>query len=791
MMPRRLWKLVLASRVWLVIVLAAACLLAVSLNALRVLKERVGDERRAKIRATVETVHGFIARYGSLAEAGKMTREEAQRAALETLRGLRYEGTEYFWVNDVERRMLMHPLFPDLEGKDLSDFADPSGRRLFMDFVRAAQRGSTREGFVTYRWPRPGGTESVRKLSYVKLYEPWGWIVGSGIYLDDLEAALTAETRRVLVATGLLGVILCVAGVAIVLNGRRVSRLEAEQERAEAMAARHQRALRTLSACNEALVRASDEAALLEAVCRIIVEVGGYRLAWVGLAEHDERKTVRPVATAGYDAGYVASLDLVWADSERGRGPVGVAIRTGKPAMAKDIPSDADLALWRDRAAKRGYTSLVALPLLAEGATVGSLAIYAVEADGFDGDEMKLLVELADDLAFGMVALRGRDERARMTEQLMQADRLVAMGTLAAGVAHEINNPLAYVVAGLDFTMQEMARVSGELEPGRLEEVHQVLHEMRDGCRRIRQAVQDLKTFSRGDEESRESLALGDLLDSSINMALNEIRHRARVVKRYGPTPLVHANASRLGQVFLNLIINAAQAIPEGAADANEIRLATRTDPAGRAVVEVRDTGAGIAPEHLRRIFDPFFTTKPVGVGTGLGLAICRNIVAGMGGEISVETELGKGSAFRVSLPPAPRDAAAVEVEAPPAMTARRGRILAIDDEPLVGVAVRRALAAEHDVVTETSARAALDRLDAGERFDVILCDLMMPEKSGMELHAELARAAPDLAGRIVFLTGGAFTSSASAFLDATPNPLVEKPFETQQLRAVVRGLVG
>ncbi|HEX9290581.1 MAG TPA: cache domain-containing protein [Anaeromyxobacteraceae bacterium] len=790
MMPR-LWKLILASRVWLVIVLAAACLLAVSLNSLRVLKERVGDERRAKIRATVETVHGFIAHYGALAESGRMTRDEAQRSAIEAARGLRYEGDEYFWINDLQRRMLMHPVSPELEQKDLSEFVDASGTRLFVEFVAAALRGERREGFVSYRWPRPGGTEPVRKLSFVKLYQPWGWIVGSGIYLDDMEAALTTEARRVLVAMGLLGLLLCVAGVAIVWNARRVSRLEADQERAHATAARHQRALLTLSACNEALVRASDEAALLEAVCRIIVEVGGYRLAWVGVAEHDERKTVRPVATAGHDAGYVASLDLVWADSERGRGPMGTAIRTAKPAMAKDIPSDADFALWRDRAARHGYTSVVAFPLAAEGATLGALAIYAVEADGFDRDEMKLLAELADDLAFGMVALRGRDERTRMTEQLVQADRLVAMGTLAAGVAHEINNPLAYVVAGLDFTTQAVAQVSGELEPGRLDEVDQVLSEMREGCRRIRQAVQDLKTFSRGDEESREALAVGDLLDSSINMALNEIRHRARVVKRYGPTPLVHGNASRLGQVFLNLIINAAQAIPEGAADANEIRLATRTDPAGRAVVEVRDTGAGIAPEDLRRIFDPFFTTKPVGVGTGLGLAICRNIVASMGGEISVETELGKGSAFRVSLPPAPRADAGPEVEAAPERAARRGRILAVDDEPLVGVAVRRALAAEHDVVTETTARAALDRLRAGERFDVILCDLMMPEKSGMELYAELARVAPDLAPRIVFLTGGAFTSTASAFLDATTNPLVEKPFETQQLRAVIRGFVG
>jgi CheY-like chemotaxis protein len=273
-------------------------------------------------------------------------------------------------------------------------------------------------------------------------------------------------------------------------------------------------------------------------------------------------------------------------------------------------------------------------------------------------------------------------------------------------------------------------------------------------------------------------------------MAWNEIRHRARVNKNYGQVPSVLANESRLGQVFLNLIVNAAQAIPEGRADANEIRLSTRTHgPAGEFVlVEVADTGSGIPPAIRHKLFDPFFTTKPAGVGTGLGLAICHRIVTGLGGDISVTSEVGKGTTFRILLP-----IAAVREEAPNPPAAaivtgqRRGRILVVDDEKVVATAVRRVLGDDHDVKVLTSAQEALRRISGGERFDVILCDLMMPVMTGVELHSELARTAPDQAACMVFLTGGAFTPRARAFLDEVPNPRLDKPFELSTLRALVQ----
>ncbi len=238
-------------------------------------------------------------------------------------------------------------------------------------------------------------------------------------------------------------------------------------------------------------------------------------------------------------------------------------------------------------------------------------------------------------------------EKRALEAQLLFADRMTSMGTLAAGVAHEINNPLAFILSNLEYVRDELARLSPPPQ-GLLV----ALDETREGADRVREIVRDLKTFSRQDDPPAEPVDLRPVVRSALNLANNEIRHRARVALELGPVPLVRGSAHRLGQVLLNLLINAAQAMEPGQANHNLVRVVTRTGEDGRAVVEVRDTGSGIAPEHVARIFDPFFTTKPVGTGTGLGLAVCHGIVSGLGGEIQVETEQGKGTTMRVVFPP-------------------------------------------------------------------------------------------------------------------------------------------
>lgn len=407
--------------------------------------------------------------------------------------------------------------------------------------------------------------------------------------------------------------------------------------------------------------------------------------------------------------------------------------------------------------------------------------------------ERGLVYAAARDVTEGKLAEeRLREAQAlqdKLQRQLVFADRMASVGTLAAGVAHEINNPLGAVAANIALIIEELGDGSCSESTSELREM---AGEVEEGVERIRKIVRGLKTFSRAEQERRAVMDVRPVLELAINMTFNEIRHRARLVKDYGPTPMIEADDARVAQVMINLLVNAAQALPEGDSASNEIRIVTSTDAAGRAVIEVRDTGAGIPRAVVNRIFDPFFTTKPIGTGTGLGLSICHTIVTGMGGEITVESEEGRGTTFRVAIPGVAKvTLAAADAPVRPQQQEAMAcaAVLVVDDEPSIGVVVRRVLR-NHQVQVASSARKALELLESGERFDVILSDLMMPEMSGMDFYDELTRRFPEAAGRVIFLSGGAFTPRAHAFLDRVTNPRLEKPFDTRLLRELVQQLV-
>jgi methyl-accepting chemotaxis protein len=220
-MLRRLSRPTLALRLWGLVAVGVAALLALTWQSRRELRTRMMDERRAKVRAAVETVHGVVKRFGDLAQAGALSREAAQRSALDAVKALRYEGKEYFWINDLQPRMVMHPVKPELDGKDLSAHKDPNGKALFVAFVEAVKAKPDTGDFVDYLWPKPGHDEPVRKLSYVKGYAPWGWVVGSGLYLDDLDAAVAEETRRLVIVATLVAALLAAAAWVLARSVRR------------------------------------------------------------------------------------------------------------------------------------------------------------------------------------------------------------------------------------------------------------------------------------------------------------------------------------------------------------------------------------------------------------------------------------------------------------------------------------------------------------------------------------------------------------------------------------------
>jgi PAS domain S-box-containing protein len=386
--------------------------------------------------------------------------------------------------------------------------------------------------------------------------------------------------------------------------------------------------------------------------------------------------------------------------------------------------------------------------------------------------------------------IRDLTERKKVEAQLMMADRMVAVGSLAAGVAHEINNPLAAILANLELALSDLEGCQGELAPDVANVLNEELRDARDAGERVRKIVRDLRIFSRSEQDQPSSVDVESVMESSLRMAHNEIRHRAKVVRNYSPVPPVLASESRLGQVFLNLVVNAAQAMVDGQANVNEVRVSTRLE-GKRVVIELADTGPGIPPQVMKQLFAPFITTKPAGIGTGLGLSICQRIISGFGGEISATNLAGRGACFRIALPVA-ATAPISSVRPPTAVSPapRRGRVLVVDDEPLVATVVSRVLSAEHEVVALNRAKDALDRVLAGEHFDVILCDLMMPEFSGMDFYQELRARAPEQVDGLVFITGGAFSPSARRFLDDVSNARLEKPFDPDHLRTLINDRV-
>jgi PAS domain S-box-containing protein len=409
-----------------------------------------------------------------------------------------------------------------------------------------------------------------------------------------------------------------------------------------------------------------------------------------------------------------------------------------------------------------------------------------------------ILVEIGDALT---VVASGRDvtERQRLRAKLLVSDRMASLGTLAAGIAHEINNPLAYVAGNLEAVSESLRTAPGAAVPAAHAELAFAIGEARDGAERVRKIVQGLRLFSRSEDEQRVPLALAGVLEAAIRLTSNEIRHRAQLVRELGPVPLVVADDSRLTQVFINLLVNAAHAIPEGRSDGNRITVRTRTNEQGRAVVEIEDTGKGIAPDLMSRVFDPFFTTKDIGGGTGLGLSICHGIISGLGGQITIESATEPaprvGTVVRVVLPAAADLAASVSpaiAEDVPAATAeRRRRVLLVDDEALVAHTMERLLRRDFDITIALCGQDALDHVTKGARFDAIISDVMMPNMTGIELLEELQRMAPDQAQRLIFLSGGAFTARTRERLDQLGVLQLEKPVSAKELRACVMRIVN
>jgi len=442
-----------------------------------------------------------------------------------------------------------------------------------------------------------------------------------------------------------------------------------------------------------------------------------------------------------------------------------------------------------------GLGTLVTEHLVPEDAAVAADRIGRMIASGASFDPMEyrpranperiveiksILIEREGEPAV-LAFARDVSARKRIEQELVRADRLASIGMMSAAVAHEINNPLAYAQLCLQFLERELPGLLGDKREWAIEQLRNASH----GIDRVATIVRDLRSFARPDSGEVGRVDVIACIEQAIKLVDNEVRHRAQLVREFHDVPAVHANASRLEQVFVNVLVNAAHAIPAGDVSNHEIRVTVRSRD-NTVAVAVRDSGPGVPPELRDRVFEPFFSTKAVGVGTGLGLAVCRSIVEQLGGRIELDSAGERGGAVvTITLPvhrgepvsaPAPT---VVEPAAP-----RRLRVLVVDDEPLVRRALANILGRHHEVSLAEHGRQALEQI-AADRIDVVVCDMMMPVMNGKELYEHLLAHEPALARRFVFITGGSF-GAAATFLEETRVEILYKPFDLAKVLALV-----
>jgi signal transduction histidine kinase len=428
------------------------------------------------------------------------------------------------------------------------------------------------------------------------------------------------------------------------------------------------RSLKMLGACNHALIHAENEASLLASICRIIVEEGGYKLAWVGFREKDQKKTVSPVAQAGYEEGYLESLHITWADRERGRGPTGRAIRSGEPSIAKDILNDPSFAPWRAEALKRGFASSVALPLTSRGETFGALNIYASKPDAFAPGEVHLLGELAGDLSFGIIALRGRveqesaeaalrrahgeleqrvkertrelveanerlkseiDERRRLERILTQKEKLETLGAIAGEVAHEIRNPLVSIGG--------FARRLSQKFPN-LTECEIILRE----SERLERILSRIEDYLKPVEVRFQECSINTIVGDCKELLLPELERR-KVICRLDLDPELsqaRADPDILKQIFINLIRKAAESMAKGG---NMVIKTWETEQ--DILAEIRNQAPGLHVKHPEQLFMPFADE-----GESVGLPLCYRLLKDMDGVLTF-SQAKDYMAFTVTLP--------------------------------------------------------------------------------------------------------------------------------------------
>jgi len=679
-------------------------------------------------------------------------------------------------------------------------------------------------------------------------------------------------------------------------------------------------AYKALSDCSQMLIRATEEKVLLQEICRIVAEDCGYKLVWIGYAEHDQAKTVRPVAQAGFETGYLDAVKFVWNDTELGRGPTGRAIREKKPVINHDLRNNPDFAPWREEAIRRGYVSSAALPLVTgSGEILGAMNVYATGADAFSAEEINLLAELADNLAFGLKALRLRidhaqaeaslkeseelhritisnildpvfittdtgqftficpnipqilgfsieeiqslgniskllgddlfslkelqesgeihniervitdksgsdrfylitlrqvdikggtilytchditdlkqaeEERKKLQNQLLHAQKMESVGRLAGGVAHDFNNMLGIILGHTELALKR----GKPTQP-----IHGALEEIRRAGQHAAELTRQLLTFARKQAASPRILDLNKILPNTLKMLSRLIGEDINIVCKPGLDLWpVRMDPGQVDQILTNLVINARDAI----AGVGKVTIETANihfdevfcsqhecfTPGDYVQLTVRDDGCGMSEEVLDKLFDPFYTTKELGQGTGLGLSIVYGIVKQNEGYVKVTSTPGKGTTFKIYLPHCAGSGDIVFEEDPPAELAGGSEmILLVEDEEALLILVRQMLESlGYRVLSAATAKDALSLAKANcGKIDLVITDVVIPDMTGYDLSRNLLTRYPEM--KRLWMTGHTGRAISRQEMPEQEKYFLTKPFSLTELSKKVREIL-
>lgn len=559
-----------------------------------------------------------------------------------------------------------------------------------------------------------------------------------------------------------------------------------ERKRHENTLYRNNRALRVLINTNQVLICATNPKALAVDVCHILTDVGSYHFAWVGLAEHDDKKSIRPLAQAGFEHAYLDSLNISWADNEFGQGPTGIAVRTGKYSVIKNIPNDEKYAPWREAAIRQGYASSIALPLKNEMETWGALNIYATELDAFDDEEIELLQELADDLCFGIEHLKTRAEHSKLQSQLQQAHKMEALGQLTGGIAHDFNNILASIMG---YSRLALDRYVDDKES----KLGQYLQEVYQAGERARDLISQMLAFTRGGQAEPVALDMTPLLKDVMKMLESTLPSSIEIRTLIdNKLPKILIDPVQLHQVIMNLCINARDVMDNHGCLTVSLRVINITDRKcnschihfnGNFVqLSVKDTGTGIKSEILEHIFEPFYTTKDVGKGTGIGLSMVHGITHKYDGHILIDSYAGMGTEFNILFPVIPGEYVVesyvlhnVEQEE----QSIYAHILVVDDDNSVAAFIAELFDSHgYKVTVAHNGSEALQRfMMTPDEFDLVVTDQTMPIMDGDLLARELLAVRADVP--IILCTGYSQNINEEKALEMGIKIYLEKPVES------------